>query len=141
MSTGRRQGSTGSTQIKQVFLSDVKVAGVHKMPFSRAIRTGDFVFVSGVSAVDNLGQALDGGIEAQTRYVLVQIKNTLKEAGCEMSDVVNTTCFLDDPRDFWNFNRIFAEFFPNDPPTRSTVKSTLMLEGKVEIEAVAYKPS
>lgn len=129
-----------SKQVKQVFASDVVVGGTQKMPFSSAIRAGDFVFVSGVSAVDGQGQALGGSIEWQTRYVLDQIGATLKEAGCALSDVVKTTCFLDDPRNFANFNRVFREYFPVDPPTRSTITSTLMLEGKVEIEVIAYRP-
>jgi enamine deaminase RidA (YjgF/YER057c/UK114 family) len=57
-----------------------------------------------------------------------------------MEDVIKATCFLDDPRDFMNFNRVFAEYFPTNPPTRTTVRAQLMMEGKVEIEVVAYKP-
>ena len=110
------------------------------MPFSRAIRAGDFVFVSGMSAVDSFGSAPGGNIDSQTRSTLEAIRAALKEAGCEMSDVVKTTCWLEDTRDFWNFNRVYAEFFPENPPTRSTVQAVLMLEGKVEIEVVAYKP-
>lgn len=125
---------------RTTFPSDVVVAGVHQMPFSRAIRAGDFVFVSGMSAVDRLGEAPGGNIESQTRRTLEAIREALKEAGCAMSDVVKTTCWLEDTRDFWNFNRVYAEFFPENPPTRSTVQAVLMLEGKVEIEVVAYKP-
>ena len=129
-----------SAPTKQVFPSNVLVAGAHKMPFSRAIRAGDFVFVSGMSAVDSFGSAPGGNIDSQTRSTLEAIRAALKEAGCEMSDVVKTTCWLEDTRDFWNFNRVYAEFFPENPPTRSTVQAVLMLEGKVEIEVVAYKP-
>jgi hypothetical protein len=57
-----------------------------------------------------------------------------------MEDVIKATCFLDDPRDFMNFNRVFAEYFPTNPPTRTTVRAQLMMEGKVEIEVVAYRP-
>jgi len=88
-----------------------------------------------------LSSGRDGGsIESQTRYVLDQIRATLSDAGCEMSDVVKALCFLHDPRDFSNFNRVFREYFPIDPPTRSTITSTLMLEGKVEIEVTAHRP-
>jgi reactive intermediate/imine deaminase len=120
--------------------SDFLIGGAHKMPFSRAVRAGDFVFVSGTTAVDRLGQSLGGNISEQTRLVLESIRDSLRGLGCEMSDVVKTTCWLEDPRDFWNFNRVFAEFFPENPPARSTLQSGLMLEGKVEIEAIAYKP-
>jgi enamine deaminase RidA (YjgF/YER057c/UK114 family) len=64
----------------------------------------------------------------------------LKLADCEMSDVVKTTVWLHDTRDFWSFNRVYATFFPDDPPARSTLKSELMLDAKVEIEALAYRP-
>ena len=57
-----------------------------------------------------------------------------------MAEVVKTTVWLEDPRDFWSFNRVYAEFFPATPPARSTLRSGLMLDCKVEIEALAYKP-
>jgi reactive intermediate/imine deaminase len=125
---------------KRTIDADFLIGGAHKMPFSQARRAGDFVFVSGTTAIDRLGQAQGGNISVQTRFVLEAIRDALRTMGCEMSDVVKTTCWLEDPRDFWNFNRIFAEFFPTNPPTRSALQSGLMLEGKVEIEAIAYKP-
>jgi enamine deaminase RidA (YjgF/YER057c/UK114 family) len=64
----------------------------------------------------------------------------LAEAGCGLEDVVKTTVWLADPRDFWSFNRVYGEFFPHHPPARSTVRADLMLDCKVEIEALAYKP-
>jgi reactive intermediate/imine deaminase len=122
------------------FASDFVIDGVQKMPFSNAIRAGDFVFLSGVTAVDRLGQAPGGNIDSQTRFVLQSIEAVLKKAGCTLADVIKATCYLEDPRDFMNFNRVFAEFFPTNPPTRTTVKALLMLEGKVEIDVIAYKP-
>ncbi len=119
---------------------DILVGGIHKMPLSKAVRAGDWVFVSGVTAIDKLGQVLNAGIEEQTRQVLQTIRGILEGAGCEMSDVVKTTVWLEDPRDFWSFNRVYAEFFPSDAPARSTLQSGLMLDCKVEIEALAYKP-
>ena len=119
---------------------DILVGGVHRMPLSKAVRAGDWVFVSGVTAIDKSGQVLNGGIEEQTRHVLQTIRGVLESTGCEMSDVVKTTIWLEDPRDFWGFNRAYAEFFPSDAPARSTLQSGLMLDCKVEIEALAYKP-
>jgi reactive intermediate/imine deaminase len=116
------------------------VGGVHRMPLSRAVRAGDWVFVSGMTAIDDQGAVLAGGIEAQTRRVMEIISAVLAEAGCAWSDVVKTTVWLDDARDFWSFNRVYGEFFPADPPARSTLQSGLMLDCKVEIEALAYKP-
>ena len=125
---------------KTVFGGGILVGGVHRMPLSKAVRAGDFVFVSGITAIDVNGQVLHGGIEAQTKRVLEVIRDLLKEAGCPLADVVNTTVWLEDPREFWSFNKVYAEFFPSAPPARSTVQSGLMLNCKVEIEAIAYKP-
>jgi Putative translation initiation inhibitor, yjgF family len=119
---------------------DIMVGGIHKMPLSKAVRAGDWVFVSGITAIDKSGQVLNAGIEEQTRHVLQTIRGVLESAGCEMSDVVKATVWLEDPRDFWSFNRVYAEFFPSDPPARSTLQSGLMLDCKVEIEVLAYKP-
>ena len=111
-----------------------------RMPLSRAVRAGEWVFLSGVAAIDANGAVVPGGIEAQTKAVLEVIRDTLELADCEMGDVVKTTVWLDDTRDFWNFNRVYSTFFPEDPPARSTLKSELMLDAKVEIEVLAYKP-
>ena len=125
---------------KTIIGGEILVGGVHRMPLSKAVRAGDWVFVSGVTAIDKFGQVLNAGIEDQTRHVLETIRTVLASAGCEMSDVVKTTVWLEDPRDFWSFNRVYAEFFPSDAPARSTLQSGLMLDCKVEIEALAYKP-
>ena len=69
-----------------------------------------------------------------------QVAPTLAEAGCTMADVVKNTIWLEDPRDFAGFNKVYAEFFAEDPPARATVRSDLMLDAKIEIEALAYKP-
>jgi reactive intermediate/imine deaminase len=129
-----------SAKEKIHYPSDFAIGGAQKLPFSAAIRAGDFLYLSGVTAVDRFGRQPGGGIDAETRLVLDSIKSILESLGCGMEDVIKTTCFLDDPRDFMNFNRVFAEYFPTNPPTRTTVRAQLMMEGKVEIEVVAYKP-
>jgi reactive intermediate/imine deaminase len=111
-----------------------------KLPFSRAMRAGDLVYVSGQMATDSSGRIIEGGIEAQTRQVFENIKAILAEAGCTLSDVVKCTCWIDDARDFGHFNATYAEFFPSDPPARSTTVCQLVLHGKLEVEAIAYKP-
>lgn len=110
------------------------------LPFSKAVRAGDFVFVSGTIGFDAEGRLATGGIAGETRQVLENIKSVLEQAGCGMDDVVKCTCWLDDPRDFGGFNRVYAAFFGDDPPSRSTVRSQLVIDAKVEIEAIAYKP-
>ena len=115
-------------------------AGSMKLPFSRAVRAGDFVFVSGQMATDGAGQIVEGGIEAQTRKVFENIEAILTEAGCTLADVVKCTCWIDDARDFGRFNAAYAELFPTEPPARSTTVCQLVLSGKLEVEAIAYKP-
>jgi reactive intermediate/imine deaminase len=113
--------------------------GTSQVPLSPAVRAGDFVFVSGqVPVVD--GTVVEGGIGAETRAVLENLRAALALAGCEMSDVVKTTVWLRDRADFPAFNTAYADFFPQDPPARSTAESRLMIDIAVEIEAVAYKP-
>jgi reactive intermediate/imine deaminase len=110
------------------------------MPLSKAVRAGDLIFVAGQIAFDADGKVGEGPIEVQTRMVLEAIKATLAEAGAGLADVVKTTVWLTDPRDFGRFNAVYAEYFPNDPPARSTLRADLLLDVKVEIEAVAYAP-
>jgi reactive intermediate/imine deaminase len=125
---------------KQVIGGPFAAAGM-KLPFSRAVRAGDLVFVSGQMATDSSGQVVAGNIEAQTRQVFRNIEAILADAGCTMADVIKCTCWIDDPRDFTRFNAVFAEVFPDQPPARSTVVSRLVLDGKLEVEAIAYKPA
>jgi 2-iminobutanoate/2-iminopropanoate deaminase len=111
-----------------------------QLPFSKAVRAGDFVFISGQVPFGSDGLMVHGSIELQTRVVLDGIKKQLEEVGCTMQDVVKTTVWLDDPRDFGGYNRVYAEYFAKEPPARATVRSQLLLDCKIEVEAVAYKP-
>lgn len=116
-----------------------KTFGTSHVPLSPAVRAGDFVFVSGQVPVVE-GRVVEGGIAAETRAVLENVRAALRLAGCEMSDVVKTTVWLRDRADFADFNAAYAEFFPQDPPARSTAESRLMIDIAVEIEAVACRP-
>jgi enamine deaminase RidA (YjgF/YER057c/UK114 family) len=86
------------------------------------------------------GEIESGGIEAQTRRTMENLGKVLEKAGCGFDDVVKANCWLDDPRDFWTFNRVYAEYFPNGGPARSTVRSHLMVDAKIEIDVIAYMP-
>ena len=110
------------------------------LPFSKAVRAGDFLFISGGLAFGPDGKLVGGDIEDQTRQVLINLKATLEQAGCTMADVVKCTAWLADPRDFGGFNKVYAEFFDTEPPARSTVRADLMIDARVELEAIAYKP-
>jgi reactive intermediate/imine deaminase len=114
-------------------------AGGQPLPFSPAVQAGPFVFVSGQVAMGDKGDIVPGGIEAQTRQTLKNVENALALAGCTLKDVVKATVWLDDARDFWTFNRVYAEFFSENKPARSTTQATLMIDAKVEIEVIAYK--
>jgi reactive intermediate/imine deaminase len=117
-----------------------QVFGASHVPLSPAVRAGDFIFVSGQVPVGSDGSAVDGGIEPQTRQVLENVKAALALAGAGMEHVVKTTVFLEDARDFGGMNKVYAAYFSKEPPTRSTLECRLMIDIKVEIEAVAYLP-
>jgi reactive intermediate/imine deaminase len=125
---------------KQAIGGQFTIGSGMKLPFSRAMRAGDLVFVSGQMATDSSGRIIDGGIEAQARQVFKNIEAILAEAGCTLADVVKCTCWISDARDFGRFNATYAEFFPTEPPARSTTVCKLVLDGKLEVEAIAYKP-
>ena len=109
-------------------------------PFSPAVRAGDFVFVSGQVPVDEQGQLLQGGIEAQTRQVFNNINRILAAAGCTLDDVAKVNVWLQDARDFGSFNRVYMECFGAHRPARSTVESRLMIDARVEMDVTAWKP-
>ena len=110
-------------------------------PYSVAIRTDGFLFSSGQIGLEpSTGELVDGGIEAQTRRVLENIRNVLDAAGTNLEKVVKTTVFLKDMADFSKMNQVYAEFFTNQPPARSTVAVSGLPKGAlVEIETIASR--
>jgi len=116
------------------------VIGGRKLSLSRAIRAGDFVFLTGQVPFQDGQVMTTGSIEDQTRAVLDAIKATLAEAGCTLSDVVKAMVWLRDRADFPGFNAVYGEYFPDEPPTRSAVVSDLLVDVRVEVEVVAFKP-
>ena len=117
------------------------VIGGRKLSLSRAIRAGDFVFLTGQVPFKDGQVMTTGSVEEQTRAVLEDIKATLAEAGCTLADVVKAMVWLGDRADFPGFNTVYGEYFPQDPPARSAVVSELLVDVRVEIEVVAYKPA
>ena len=124
---------------KQV-IGDPVVIGGRRLSLSRAVRAGDFVFLTGQVPLRDGVPMTDGTIEEQTRAVLHDIEKTLAAAGCEPSDVVKAMVWLTDRADFPGFNAVYAEFFPHDPPARSAVVNDLLVDVRVEVEVVAWKP-
>lgn len=114
--------------------------GTSHVPLTPAVRAGDFIFVSGQVPVGADGELVGGTIERQTRQVLDNIRAVLALAGAELADVVKTTVWIDDARDFPAFNKVYSSYFPRNPPARTTAEGRLMADIKVEIEAVAYRP-
>ena len=132
----QQQGST----TKQVYnRPDARPGGV----LSPAVRVGDLLFLSGVMGTKEGGGGLaEGGIEGQTRQALENVKAALALAGASMSDVAKCTVFLTDAANFQAMNKVYREFFPTDPPARSTVAvAALVLPGSLlEIECTALAP-
>lgn len=110
-------------------------------PYSQAIAAGPYVFCSGQIPLDPAtGQVAAGGIEAQTRQVLENLRAVLEAAGSRLELVVKTTVFLADLGDFAAMNSVYAAYFPEKPPARSTVQvAALPRAAAVEIEAVALR--
>jgi reactive intermediate/imine deaminase len=116
------------------------VIGGRRLSLSRAIRAGDFVFLTGQIPFKDGQVMTTGTVEEQTRAVLEDIKTTLAEAGCVLTDVVKAMVWLRDRADFAGFNAVYGEYFPEDPPARSAVVSELLVDVRVEVEVVAYRP-
>jgi 2-iminobutanoate/2-iminopropanoate deaminase len=114
--------------------------GKSHVPLSPAVRAGDFVYISGQVPTDANGSVVAGGIEAQTKQVMENVKAALALADCTLADVVKTMVILEDARDFGAFNKVYATYFPENPPARTTVEARLMIDIKIEVEAIAYKP-
>lgn len=108
-------------------------------PYSHAVSANGFVFTAGqVGIVPGSGALAEGGVEAQTRQVMENIGAVLRAAGTGFDRVVKTTIFLAGMDDFATVNGIYAQYFPQDPPARSTVAvAGLPLGALVEIETVA----
>ena len=106
--------------------------------YSQGLRAGDFVFVSGQGPLDpKTGKVVGDTIEEQTARVLENIKAVLEAGNASMADVVKVSAHLSDMSLFERYNRVYASFFPDPKPTRTTVGS--QLPGiLVEIDAIAY---
>ncbi|MEZ0394882.1 MAG: Rid family detoxifying hydrolase [Anaerolineales bacterium] len=108
-------------------------------PYSVAVRSGDLVFTAGQVGLDPLtGNLVPGGVEAETRQALTNLQHVLADAGSGLEYALKTTVFLRDMADFAAMNAVYAEFFPENPPARSTVAVAALPKGAaVEIEVVA----
>jgi reactive intermediate/imine deaminase len=124
---------------KQVIGEPLVING-RELSLSRAIRAGDFVFVTGQVPMRDGVPMTDGSIEEQTRACIESLREILAEAGCELDDVVKSMVWLKRREDFPGFNAVYAEYFSEQPPTRSALISDFLIDILVEIECVAYRP-
>jgi len=109
-------------------------------PYSQAVISGGFVFVSGQIPLDpETSKLVEGGIEAQTVQVLENLKNILESINLTLNDVVKTSVFLSSFSDFQSFNRVYSRYFEVNPPARTTAQAGLMAGVLVEIDAIAKK--
>jgi 2-iminobutanoate/2-iminopropanoate deaminase len=110
-------------------------------PYSQGIRAGDFVYVAAQGPADpKTGNIVSKDIESQTRQTLDNIKAIVEASGLSMRHVIRMTVFLRKPEDFQKMNRIYAEFFPESPPARTTVTSLLVdSDALIEVDAIAYR--
>ncbi|WP_277640687.1 RidA family protein [Wolinella succinogenes] len=109
-------------------------------PYSQAIVVNDMIFTSGQIALRPEGSMEEGDVEAQTRQVLTNLKGVLESEGSTLSKVIKTTVFLAHMEDFAKMNGVYAEFFGEHKPARSTVAvKTLPRNALVEIECIALK--
>jgi 2-iminobutanoate/2-iminopropanoate deaminase len=112
------------------------------LPYSPGILAGDTLYLAGQLGRDPVTtKMVPGGIEAETRQTLLNIREVLREAGMDFPDVVNVTAYIVDFKDFEGYNKVYREFFPKDPPARATVGvSALNQGGRVELQMIAVKP-
>jgi len=112
-----------------------------KGPYSPAVKAGGFVFVSGQGPVDpGTGEVLRGDIKSQTKLVLNNIRAILEAAGSSLDRVVKTNVYLDRIEDFADMNAVYATFFPENPPARTTLEAAnLPLGIGVEIDVIALE--
>ena len=108
------------------------------VPLSTAVRAGGFVFLSGIVALDDKGNIVEGGIRSQTKAALEHVGRTLKDYGLDKSDVVRATIWLADLSEFEVFNEEYEKFFAGSLPARSAVQAGLNWGARVEIEVQAW---
>ena len=121
-----------------------KIIKTHKAPqaigpYSQAVKSGNFIFASGQIPLDPVSGAMaENNIQAQTERVMENIKGLLESENLTFANVIKTTCFLSDMYNFAAFNEVYAKYFTENPPARSTVAvKALPKDALVEVEITA----
>ncbi len=117
---------------------NLNVSKNFSLPHSPGVRAGDFLFLSGMVSIDpDSGERAMGTVASETRHILTNMRHMLESAGSSMSKVVKINVLIYDMLEFDNMNRVYREFFPVDPPARTTCGVQLAGGLKVEIECIA----
>ncbi len=109
-------------------------------PYSAAVETGGFIFISGQIPLNPVTGKVITNIKSATRQILINMQTLLQENGLKLDNIVKTTVFLKNMADFPTVNEIYASFFPEGPPARSTIEVSALPKGApIEIEAIAIR--
>ena len=125
---------------EKITLGEPIIINDRKLSLSRAVRAGDYIFCTGQVPMKDGKVMTLGTIEEQTTAVIKDIENTLSLAECTLNDVVKSMVWLSNKNDFPGFNEVYSQYFKNNPPARSAVLNELLVDVKIEIEVIAYKP-
>ena len=125
---------------QKTIIGEPLVINGRQLSLSRAVRAGDFIFLTGQVPMQDGQVMTSGSIEEQTRACLTRIRETLAEAGCGLEHIVKSMVWLKSREDFPGFDSVYAEYFPEGPPARSALVSDFLVDIRVEIECVAYDP-
>jgi 2-iminobutanoate/2-iminopropanoate deaminase len=118
----------------------VNVGTAHGLPFSDGMLAGNTLYIAGQGGDDESGQLVPGGIVAETKVTLANVKKVVKAAGLEMKDIVSVTVYLADFREFPAMNEVYKEVMPDPKPVRTTIQvAGLMNNARIEITAIAVK--
>jgi reactive intermediate/imine deaminase len=125
--------------IKRYGVEGGKGTGGQHLPFSRAVEADGWLYVSGQVPMVN-GELVEGNIITQSHQAIKNVLAILKEAGYGTEHVVRCGVWLDDARDFQSFNGVFKSYFGEHPPARACVVSSMVVDCKVEVDCIAFKP-
>ena len=125
--------------IKRYGVEGGKGTGGQHLPFARAVEADGWLYVSGQVPMVN-GELVEGNIITQSHQAIRNVLAILKEAGYGPEHVVRCGVWLDDARDFQSFNGVFKSYFGEHPPARACVQSSMVVDCKVEVDCIAFKP-
>lgn len=114
--------------------------GPFNLPYSRIVTAGGFVFISGQIGVDGNGEVVEGGVEPETLRAIERIVEALSSVSCCLQDLVKITAYIADAGDFPGFNKAYGSVFRDAAPARITVAAPLVVNARVELDAIAYRP-